>query len=216
MAKAVLFDLDGTLLDTAPDLVNALNLTLADLGEPACSDPTIHNYASHGATGLLKQALQEKFSQFDAGYMRERLLHHYANDIASDTQLYPGVYDTLTQLKEREIPWGVVTNKPGFLTDALLPHFPAFAMCKVVVSGDTCHVAKPHPAPMLHAAEQIGYAPDEILYVGDAQRDMEAGNRVGMQTLVALWGYLSVHDEPDSWDGDGQIECPTQLIDWLK
>lgn len=216
MIKAVLFDLDGTLLDTAPDLVNALNRTLHDVGERPCLDPTIHNYASHGATGLLKQALQERFEEFDAAHLRQRLLDHYAADIASLTLLYPGVKETLEQLERSAIPWGIVTNKPGFLTDALLPHFEEFANCHVVVSGDTCGVAKPHPAPMLHAADQIGHPPEHILYIGDAERDMEAGNKVGMLTLVALWGYLAEHDEPEHWQGQGQIECPTELLQWFE
>lgn len=216
MSRAVLFDLDGTLLDTAPDLVNALNRTLSDLGEPVCTEKGIHDYASHGATGLLKQALKERYEQFDAADMRQRFLAHYAADIASATKPYPGVTKTLELLSERSIPWGIVTNKPAFLTDALLPHFTEFNTCQVVVSGDTCGVAKPHPAPMLYAAQQIGHHPEHILYIGDAQRDMEAGNKVGMVTLVALWGYLAEHDEPELWQGQGQINCPTELIRWLS
>ena len=215
MAKAVLFDLDGTLLDTAPDLINALNATLKELGEPDCLDPTIHHYASHGAIGLLKQALQERYAQFDEQAMRQRLLNHYANDIASATRLYPGIAELLNHLEQHNIPWGIVTNKPAFLTDALLPHFSEFSSCQVVVSGDTCGVAKPHPAPMLHAAVQLNVLPDEIIYIGDAERDMTAGNQVGMITLIALWGYIAAQDRPDTWQGKGQLDTPLALMAWL-
>ncbi|MCM2680838.1 HAD family hydrolase [Echinimonas agarilytica] len=215
MPKAVLFDLDGTVMDTAPDLVAALNRTLADIGEPECTDPKVHHYASHGAFGLLKYALKDRFERYEPQMLRTNLLNHYANDIASSSQLYPGMPELLAKLDEQGTPWGIVTNKPGFLTDSLLPHFTELQTSRTNISGDTCGVAKPDPKPMLLASEQVGIVPEEIVYVGDAERDMLAGNRVGMTTLVAMWGYISEFDTPHQWNGNGAIEHPLEVLDWL-
>ncbi|GGA69124.1 phosphoglycolate phosphatase [Neiella marina] len=216
MANAVLFDLDGTLLDTAPDLVAALNKVLAAIGEPQADYDHVCDFASHGAIGLLRRALGERLDEFDIGQLRQQFLDVYANDIASGTTLYPGIEALLIELDQRKVPWGIVTNKPGFLTDALLPHFPQFSQCQVVISGDTCGVAKPHPLPMTTAAEKIATATENILYIGDAERDMEAGNKVSMTTLLAMWGYIDSADQIADWQADGMIEHPTEILNWLK
>ncbi|MBD1391012.1 HAD-IA family hydrolase [Neiella sp. HB171785] len=216
MTKAVLFDLDGTLLDTAPDLVTALNKVLTAVGEPVSDYEHVCDFASHGAIGLLRRALGDRLEQFDIAPLRQMLLDFYADDIASGTLVYPGIDSLINELDQRQIPWGIVTNKPAFLTDALLPHYPLFGQCKVVISGDTCGVAKPHPLPMTTAAEAIAMVPSEIIYVGDAERDMEAGNKVNMTTLLAKWGYIDVEDKIDDWGADGMVEHPTEILNWLK
>lgn len=216
MAKAVLFDLDGTLLDTAPDLVKALNRVLAHIGEPVCDYDYVSHFASHGAIGLLTRALGERLEQYETAELRQLLLDFYQADIASDSRLFDGVEALIQTLDRRGVPWGIVTNKPAFLTDALLPYFNQFAQCRIAISGDTCGVAKPHPLPMTTAAEALGIDPTHILYVGDAERDMEAGNKVAMTTLLAMWGYIDELDQPDTWQANGMIEHPKEILDWLK
>lgn len=214
MIQAVLFDLDGTLADTAPDLGAALNYVLQQQGQAPLPAQTIRPAASHGAKGLLELGGytpgQAEFSQ-----LRQLLLQHYERNLHQQTSLFDGVPELLSQLDQKNIPWGIVTNKPGYLTQALLPHlaFPSPPQC--VVSGDTCAQAKPHPAPMQHAATLLGVEPEYCLYVGDAERDIEAGKGVGMTSLVAAYGYLGPNDAPHTWGADGYINHPLQLLEWL-
>ncbi|MBW8190107.1 HAD-IA family hydrolase [Neiella marina] len=216
MAKAVLFDLDGTLLDTAPDLVKATNQVLRAIGEPECDYDYVSHFASHGAIGLLKRALGERLDHYNVTELRQLLLDFYQADIASGSKLFDGIEPLLQSLDSQNVPWGIVTNKPAFLTDALLPHFNQFNRCQVAISGDTCGVAKPDPLPMTTAAQALNIAPEDILYVGDAERDMQAGNKVAMTTLLALWGYIDEHDQPDQWQANGQLSHPLEILDWLK
>ncbi|HMW29721.1 MAG TPA: HAD-IA family hydrolase [Plasticicumulans sp.] len=212
---AILFDLDGTLLDTAPDLVGALNRMRIEDGLPALDYASLRPAASHGTDALLAAGYGS--TRHDAGHaaLRERYLAQYRARIAERTAPFPGMDDTLATLEARGIAWGIVTNKPSALTGALLAALGLDARACAVVSGDTLAVQKPDPAPLLHACTLAGLDPARCWYVGDAARDIEAGSRAGMRTLVAGWGYLGPDDEPAAWGADGTLAVPTELLDWL-
>ena len=142
-------------------------------------------------------------------------LQHYNNNLCVDTVLFPGIEQMLEQLRQNQLPWGIVTNKPEFLTQELLPHFSEFNDCAVVVCGDTLEQAKPHPAPLLYAAEKLGVAPESIWYVGDAQRDIQAAKAANMPSVLAEYGYIADTDDPDSWQADFAIQTPQQLLTCL-
>ena len=212
----VLFDLDGTLLDTAPDLAAALNRLRGELGEPPLSAAAVRLTVSHGSPGMLK--LGFGLEPDDARYaeLNPRFLALYREAIAVQTALFPGMAEVLAHLETVGIPWGVVTNKPGWLTEPLLQALELWARAACVVSGDTLAQRKPDPEPLWYACEQVGVAPGRALYVGDAERDVQAGNRAGLVTLVAGFGYLSAEDRPEDWGADGVLEQPVDLLDWLS
>ena len=213
--KAVLFDLDGTLVDTAPDLANALNRLLERHGRPSLPLGVIRPYVSHGSIGMLGIGLGIDQSDPAFDTLRAEFLDIYASDLSRGSQLFPGMDRVLEQLEQRGLSWGVVTNKPGFLTRPLLDDLELSSRSCCIVSGDTLEQRKPHPAPMYHAAGQAGASPKQCVYVGDAWRDIEAGNNAGMYTLVALYGYLSNRDRPLEWQADGAIERPVDLLHWI-
>lgn len=209
---AILFDLDGTLLDTARDLGNALNHVL-ELNElPTCNYDTYRNTASHGVKGLLELGFGDRLKDFNLDVLRQQFLDYYHANICVDTNLFDGVEKLLTELNTRNVPWGIVTNKPGNLTDILLPNFSAFDQCKVVVSGDTLPLRKPDPAPLLHAAKAINIEVNKIWYIGDAQRDIEAANAANMISVIAEYGYISEIDKTEEWQGDICIDKACELI----
>ena len=200
--KAVLFDLDGTLLDTARDLGNALNYVLDQYGLPQCEYSTYRNHASHGALGLLRLGFGDKLADYDLQELRQMFLTHYNDNICQDTDVFAGIDELLGTLDNQNVPWGIVTNKPGWLTDALLPNFDQFKHCQVVVSGDTLPQRKPDPAPLLFAADKLSQSPDLIWYVGDAERDIQAANSANMFSVVAEYGYIAEHEQPHTWQAD--------------
>ena len=209
--QAVLFDLDGTLLDTAPDLGAALNTVLAAEQRPLVSPAEYTPLASHGSAGLLRYAYGDEFEQ-RSDELRSAFLDAYAAQIAVHTQLFDGVADLLEQLHQQHIAVAIVTNKPQALTQQLVPHYPQLATIEVVVSGDTLPVAKPDPAPLLHAASHLGIAAQHCWYVGDAERDIEAGRRAKMFTVLAEYGYISTNDNIQSWGANAQITHPLELV----
>lgn len=213
--RAVLFDLDGTLADTAPDLSAALNRVRVARGLTPVQHELLRPAASHGARGLIGVGfgLGPEHADFDA--LRTAFMDYYEADIAQHTTLFAGTADLLDTLVERNIPWGIVTNKIARFTVPLIEQLALLHAPGVVVCGDTVGVAKPDPRPMLYAAAQLGIAPTECLYVGDAARDIEAGRRVGMKTLVARYGYIGPDDEPESWGADGYIDHPLEVLRWL-
>lgn len=212
----VLFDLDGTLLDTAPDLANALNAVLQANGRPPLAYEAIRPVVSHGGRALIELGFGLTPGEPEFEPLRRQLLRHYQDHIADHTRLFPGMDRVLRTLGERGIGWGVVTNKPGWLTVPLLQRLDLARHARCVVSGDTLDQRKPHPAPLLHACELSGAAPGECLYVGDAKRDIEAGHRAGMRTLVAMFGYLMEADRPERWGADALIHQPGEILDWLE
>jgi phosphoglycolate phosphatase len=213
--RGVLLDLDGTLLDTAPDMAAALNRLRAENGRAALDHVLVRPHVSHGAAALVRlgfpDVAEEEFQR-----LRARFLDVYASDIASATTVFPGFEDVLRSLEERQVPWGVVTNKQTSLTTPLLEHMRLTKRAACVVCGDTVGQRKPHPAPLLHAAGLLGLEPRDCVYVGDAERDVQAGRAAGMHTLIALFGYLGEHDRPELWQADGLIREPGELLGWLS
>lgn len=213
--RTVLFDLDGTLLDTAPDLAAALNTVLQENHRQALPYAAIRPVVSHGGMALIQLGFRLEPSHPDFEPLRRRLLEVYRAQLSALTRPFPGIEALLETLESRGLNWGVVTNKPAWLTDPLLRDLGLFERAACVVSGDTLQERKPHPAPMLHACAQAGSAPGQCVYIGDAQRDIEAGRNAGMHTLVALFGYIQEGDEPYSWGASDTLGEPGDLLAWL-
>jgi phosphoglycolate phosphatase len=213
--RGVLLDLDGTLLDTAPDMAAALNRLRAENGRAALDPGVIRPHVSHGAAALVRLGFPD-VSEDEFQRLRERFLVVYASDIARATAVFPGFEAVLAALEAARVPWGVVTNKQTSLTTPLLEHMRLTQRAACVVCGDTVGQRKPHPAPLLHAAGLLGLEPRECVYVGDAERDVQAGRAAGMHTLIALFGYLGEHDRPELWQADALIQEPGELLGWLN
>jgi 2-phosphoglycolate phosphatase len=212
---AVLFDLDGTLVDTAPDLGNALNVMRRRRGLSDIPAQAYRPQASHGTQGLLRLGFDVEPQHPDFANLRQEFLDYYADNLTANSPLFDGMAEVLTAFEARGIKWGVVTNKPAVYTQPLLDHLGLLGRAACVVSGDTCAQAKPHPAPVLHACAVAGVEAVNCLYVGDAQRDVQAANAAGMPALVALYGYLGEDDQPASWGALGSIRTPAELLTWL-
>jgi len=212
--RGVLFDLDGTLLDTAPDLIRVLNQVRVEQGKVPVPYEVARTQVSHGSSGLIRLGFPELDGE-PLEKLRLRLLALYSAQLAIDTALFDGCEAVLQALQERKLAWGIVTNKPGFLTVPLLATLGLDSRAGCVVSGDTLPQRKPHPAPLLLAASQLSLPPETCLYVGDAERDVQSARAAGMPVLVARYGYLGPEDDPDSWLPDAHIDTPLQIIDWL-
>ncbi len=214
--SAVLFDLDGTLLDTAPDLIFALNAALAEAGLPICPEDEVKPYISGGARAMLAYALANSpLPDGEAEILLHRVLELYQTHLADRTGFFEGMDTVLAELEARGLPWGIVTNKTRRFTDPLADALNLTARAACIVSGDTTAEKKPHPLPLLEASRRLGRAPGHCVYIGDAAKDMEAGRRAGMATLAALYGYIAADDEPGGWGADGFIARPLDLLAWL-
>lgn len=213
---SVLFDLDGTLLDTAPDLAAALNQVLVEEGRTAKSFEDIRPVVSHGGIALIRFGFAIEPGHPDFERLRLRFLEIYRQHIAEHTRPFAGINELLDHLEANDIPWGVVTNKPSWLTDPLLAALGLDRRAATIVSGDTTANAKPHPEPMYYACQQTGHDPQHCIYVGDAERDIEAGRRAGMKTLVALFGYIGEDDQPERWQADGMIRHPLEILQFIR
>jgi len=212
---ALLLDLDGTLLDTAPDMGGALNLLRAEHGLEPLPAHVIRPVVSHGAMRLVALGFPEATGDaFEA--LRLRFLDLYAANLAVGTRLFPGFEDVLDSLESRGLPWGIVTNKPGWLTDPLLAALGLDRRAACAVSGDTVAERKPHPLPLLHAARLVGVEPARCVYVGDAERDIQAGRAAGMTTVVAAYGYISSNEDPLQWQPHGVVASPDELLQWME
>jgi phosphoglycolate phosphatase len=211
----VLFDLDGTLADTAPDMARALNLQLARHGRPPLPFEAIRPHVSHGARAMMRIGFALEAGEADYAALRQEYLDIYGENLALATAPFPGIPQLLEALEARRVPWGIVTNKPAWLTDPLMGSLGLAGRAACVVSGDTAARPKPHPDPVLHACRLIGVDPRECWTVGDAQRDIAAGRAAGTGTLAALFGYLGEDDDPASWGADGLIRAPLEVLDWL-
>jgi len=209
MIQAVLFDLDGTLADTALDLGGALNTLLNRHGLPEKSMDEIRTQASHGAAGLLKLGVAITPDHPDYAQWRTEYLDEYDSRYAQDTALFDGVNELIAELDRRGIKWGIITNKPMRFTDKLVPKL------GFVIRGDTCGESKPSVKPMLYACEQIQTDPQHALYVGDAERDIQAGRNAGMKTVLAEWGYIAPEDLTETWQPDYRIASPLDLLKLL-
>jgi N-acetyl-D-muramate 6-phosphate phosphatase len=213
--RAVLFDLDGTLLDTAPDMVSALNaLRHEELLAPMPYD-AIRNVVSHGAARVVKAGFPDASPETSLR-LQQRFLEIYRSALSRETRLFPGMGEVLDALASLSIKSGIVTNKAAWLTEPLLVELGLRARFACVVSGDTLAERKPHPLPLLHAAALAEVAPGECIYVGDAERDVQAAHAAAMPALVANYGYLRADEDSTQWGGDGYLQRPLDLLDWLK
>ena len=214
MIKAVLFDLDGTLLDTAQDFHESLNELRAEEGLPPLSFETVRAQVSHGGHALVRLG----FGVLEADAheaMRMRLLNIYRQRLARHTRLFEGGDEMLDALENRGLTWGIVTNKPGWLTDPLLVEVNLHNRARAVVSGDTLSERKPSPLPLLHAAKTLGVDPTQCVFVGDAERDCQAAQAAGMYSVIAGFGYLGDGDRADEWFQHGWLDTPLDLLAWL-
>ena len=210
--EAILVDLDGTLVDTAPDLVGVLNRLLMDRGRPPVPYAIARNEVSNGALGLLRLGFPQRRSDADLEPLRLEFLAIYTRHVCVNSRLFNGLETILSELHDKSIPWGIVTNKPHSMTTPLLeelalPHPPG-----CVVSGDRLPQRKPHPAPLLLGAEEIGIDAGLCVYVGDARRDIDAGRAAGMATIAAAYGYIRAGDDPAQWGASAVIRRPGDLL----
>jgi 2-phosphoglycolate phosphatase len=213
--RGVLFDLDGTLIDTAPDMVAALNELRAEEGLGPLDFALARTQVSHGSTGLVRLAFPGMEPvRFEK--LRERFLAIYNERVARNTRLFDGAVEVLEALEDCRRPWGIVTNKPGFLTKPLLDAIGIGLRAACVVAGDTLPERKPHPAPLLHAADLLGIPTRHCIYVGDAERDILAARAAGMPVLLARYGYLGPEDRPEEWGATAEIGHLRELLGWLQ
>jgi 2-phosphoglycolate phosphatase len=213
--RAVLFDLDGTLLDTAPDMAGALNQLRSEGNLDPLPFEEVRQLVSHGATALVRLAFAEA-GENTFQVLRERFLEIYRGRLSVETQVYEGILEALGRLESNGIAWGVVTNKPGWLTEPLLEQFALRRRARVIVCGDTLSERKPHPAPLLYAAEKLGVSPAQCIYIGDAERDVLAAQAAGMQVFVALFGYIPVNERPYEWPASGWFKSPQAMTKLLE
>lgn len=213
--KAVLFDLDGTLIDSAPDLAAAADKLRTDRGLPSLPYEVYRPMAGAGARGMVGVALG--VMPEDAAFipLRDEFLVNYERCMTERTHAFAGVAELLAGLQSRQLAWGVVTNKAARFTEPLTQGMPLFASARAVVSGDTTPHAKPHPAPLLEAARRMGLAPMHCVYVGDDERDIVAGRAAGMGTVAATYGYLGTQVDTAAWKADAEINSPLALLQLL-
>ena len=214
MIKAVLFDLDGTFADTAPDLGYALNCMREARGLPPLPIAAIRPVASLGARGLLGAGFSVMPEHSDYQAMRDEFLRIYGQNLCRATQLFPGISELIEAVEAQQLLWGIVTNKAERFAKPLLDllHLGKRAAC--IIGGDTTSKLKPHPEPLLAASRALAIAPDACVYVGDDRRDIEAGRAAGMRTVAVIYGYLN-GSNPKTWGADAVIERPQDLLNFL-
>lgn len=211
MSTLILFDFDGTLADTAPDLVAAANQQRARRGLAAHPYEPLRAVASQGARGLLRVALGLTPEHPDFEQARKQFLEDYAANSTVHSKLFPGIADLLDDIRRRGMAWGIVTNKMTYLTLPIVEHLGLVQESAVLVCGDTLPRAKPYPDPLLHAAKQAGFEPENCIYVGDDLRDVQAARAAGMPVVAAAYGYLGEEGEVTTWNADAQADTPQEL-----
>jgi 2-phosphoglycolate phosphatase len=214
MIKAVLFDLDGTLADTAPDLAYALNRMRVSRRLPELPVSATRAYTSMGARGLLGIGLDVTPEHPEYAAMRDEFLAIYADNLCRESRLFPGMAELLDELERRGLRWGIVTNKAERYTHPLLKLLGVDHRAACVIGGDTTGKTKPDPAPLFAATDRMGIAAAHCIYVGDDRRDVQAGRAAGMKTIVAKFGYLHGND-PETWAADAMIDAPGELLQHL-
>lgn len=216
MSRCILFDLDGTLIDTAPDMAHALNRLRGESRLEPLPFEMLRPVVSMGARGLLGVGFGASPGDADFERLRERFLALYRERLCVESRLFEGMAEALACLEARGRLWGIVTNKPGALTEPLVAALALTARACCVVSGDSAARAKPFPDPLLLACQLSGVQPQECIYVGDSARDMQAGRSAGMRTLAAAYGYIPAGDAAEQWDADGLLDSPAALLPWLE
>lgn len=210
--RCVLFDLDGTLLDSAPDMAATLNRMRAKRGATAMPLAEVRPHVSKGARAMSAAAFPGLGGEVPPELVQE-FLGIYREELGRHGTAFDGIEAMLAALEADGARWGIVTNKPGDLARALMPSLGWERRCGVLVGGDTLAERKPHPLPLLHAAEAMGFAVADCVYVGDDERDILAARAAGMRSVVALWGYRLQHDDPLTWQADAMAEVPADLLD---
>ena len=213
MIEAVLFDLDGTLIDTAPDMGAALNNLLIEENQAPIPIDIIRPYVSQGGLVLTKLGFSGHVPESEIEPLRQRYLDHYRAIVADSSALFDGFDEVLATLQEQDMPWGIVTNKPEWLTTPLLEQLALDENAAVVICGDTLEQRKPHPRPLIVAAETIGVDCQNCVYIGDDPRDIDAGKAAKMKTLIAAYGYIERDTDLNQWQADGLINKPIDLLD---
>ncbi|MFT7300166.1 MAG: 2-phosphoglycolate phosphatase [Porticoccus sp.] len=210
--QAVLFDLDGTLLDTAPDFLTATNRLLERKGMPLLPAECIRRLVTHGSAGIIKEVfeLEEKHPDFEP--IRQELLTLYMANLADQTRPFQGITELLATLGQQHIPWGIVTNKPESFTLAILKQLPLYPAPSTIVCPDHVTKTKPDPESVILACQQLGVSPRESIYIGDHQRDIEAGLRAGTTTIAAAYGYIDDDENPTSWGAHYTVTSASQLL----
>ena len=214
--QAVLFDLDGTLIDSAPDLGAAADKMRIDRGLPSLPLANYRPMAGSGARGMIGVAFEIGPDHSDFPALREEFFANYANCMTDATYAFDGVEELIANLQILGFPWGVVTNKSSRFSEPLTASMPLFSSAVTIVSGDTTPHAKPHPAPLLEAARRLAIDPARCLYVGDDERDIVAGLAAGMSAVAATYGYLGNVSDPSSWNAHAVINSPIELLQLLK
>jgi len=209
--KAVLFDLDGTFADTAPDMARAINAVRGHHGMPALALTQLRPHVSNGARGMVAAAFDVKPGEANFTELREAFLIEYERAICVHSTLFDGMLETVTLLEQRNIAWGIVTNKITRHSAPLMRAFGVEMRAACIVSGDTCARAKPYPDPLLHAAKLMQIDPAHCLYIGDDLRDIQAAHAAGMRSVAALYGYLGDSD-PQTWNATLSIQTPRDII----
>ena len=215
MINTILFDLDGTLVDTAPDLGHALNLQLNRHGKSVLSDAAVRPFASHGSRGLLGLGFGITPTDDNFIAMRDEYLSIYDTVFTRSPVLLPGMAELLQAIESKGLKWGIVTNKPRRFTQPLVKSMGLDKRAACVVSGDDAPQPKPSPATLLLACEEVDAKPENCIYLGDAERDILAGKSAGMKAVVALYGYIDVTDKPYEWGADALIEKPMDLLNLI-
>ncbi|UHQ24854.1 phosphoglycolate phosphatase [Lysobacter sp. 5GHs7-4] len=208
--KAVLFDLDGTLLDSAPDMLAALNVMRAARGDAPMPLSQLRPHVSRGGQAMLAAAFPDVAMEERSGWL-QAFLDLYQQELGKHSGPFEGIEAMLAELEAAGSVWGIVTNKPEYLAQLLMPLLGWESRCAVLIGGDTLPKRKPDPLQLLVAAERIGIAPADCVYVGDDERDIIAARAAGMASVVALWGYRLAEDDPIAWQGDRMIEAPQTL-----
>ncbi|VAW58551.1 Similar to phosphoglycolate phosphatase, clustered with ubiquinone biosynthesis SAM-dependent O-methyltransferase [hydrothermal vent metagenome] len=210
--KTVLFDLDGTLIDTAPDMASALNLLLAEEGQPALNFEIIRPLVSNGSAALVQLGFPDIENEQTIERLKKRYLDIYQHKLCIDSRLFPGMSAFIEHIESKGINWGVVTNKPGWLTEPLMQQLNLTARAACIISGDTTANRKPHPEPMHLACQQANSAAEHCIYIGDAHRDIQAGINAGMKTVIARYGYIGEWENTEDWGADYSIDSPEELL----
>ncbi len=213
--SAVLFDLDGTLIDSAPDLAGAGNDMRVDRGLPPLPMERFRPMVGSGARGMVGIALQVASDSPDYGALRDEFLARYEARLTRESHVFAEMLPVLAALDAHPLRWGIVTNKAARYAEPVVRGLGLAGRAAVLISGDTTPYAKPHPAPLLEAAKRLGVAPQACVYVGDDLRDVQAGRAAGMGTVAVAWGYLGQGEPIAAWKADAVIERPEELLQWL-
>lgn len=214
--STVLFDLDGTLIDTAPDMAAALDILCDEEQHARLPYSDVRPIVSNGSVALVKLAFGHDVDEQTLERLKARYLEIYQNHLAVHSQLFDEMDTLLKKLENKNIKWGVVTNKPGWLTEPLMESLGLHQRAACIVSADSTENRKPHPEPMYYACRLTGAQPDECIYVGDAKRDIEAGHNAGMKTIVAEYGYIPDSEKTEDWQANYSIQSPSQILDLLS